>query len=566
MKKVASLLLVFSLLLSFAAFPVSAEEATTKLVYGSCAFSQDEWLEYDVIKDICTRLNIEMEFISYDNDTFSLMLAGGDMPDIIMSVGDYATTILNNNLAMNLYPLMEESLPNMSSDQYAAYITMMQGLLGWDSDELYFIAGNVGVENETAPTIPSRGYIVRWDYYKELGYPEINNDDDYLEVLIAMQELHPTADDGTPTFAIGVERSLGDMGGYRASFAGSAMSNPWTFGAYKFKSDLVTSELINGYLDIDHSSYWTDMDFYNKVYREGLFDIDSFTMTYDEYEAKLVKGSYMGLYYGGSPLYNAKRESDPDTMSGYVCIPTSSSICFSDKVMLTGNYPSNFTFISKDCENPDKAAAFLNELFDPDIARQMYSGMKGKYWDYDESGKPYVFDEALEAYRAGQLPWNIAIIIPMTPYCGNLRHPVDGEYYNLFDSEQYRGLSLNALQADYCDYYGVDYMGQALKNMVLEGKTIDMSNDRGQAISSGVSDIPSDIKRILDNCNNICERSMPDLILAETEEDFIAARAKVLAELEEAGIDTAWEWASNAWAESKALVDVAFLQAKDALK
>jgi hypothetical protein len=39
--------------------------------------------------------------------------------------------------------------------------------------------------------VPKRGYVVRWDYYKELGYPPINNEDDYLSVLQQMHENHP---------------------------------------------------------------------------------------------------------------------------------------------------------------------------------------------------------------------------------------------------------------------------------------------------------------------------------------------------------------------------------------
>lgn len=564
MKKLFSLLLIVVLAMCSLTIPAMAEAEPTKLVFGSRWLTTDEWLEYDPIKDVCEKLNIELDFISYDDDTFALMLAGGDMPDIVQGIGDFSSTILNNGLAMNLYPLMEEYAPNMLNDQYAAYITMMQGLLGWAEDELFFLAPNVGPEASGAPVVPSRGYIVRWDYYKEIGAPEIKNDDDYLAALKAMCELHPTTEDGRPTYAIGVERALGDMGGYRASFAGEYLSNTWTFGSYKFKSDLETSELVNAYVDVDHSSYWIDMKFYNKVYREGLFDIDSFTMTYDEYAAKVAAGSYMGLYASDNALYNAEKEKDPNTLAAHVSLPTTASICFSDKMMLSGNYPSNYMFIPASCKNWELALAFLNEMFDPDFAREMYSGKQGVYWDYDENGKPVVFEEALALYGANNLPWNTSWTLPLTPYSGTSTHP-DGSFYDLFSEEQYRGLTLSPMQKDYCEHYGVSYMGEAQKKLVEAGETIDMSNDRGQAISSGVSEIPSDIKRIMDACNDICERAMPDLIMAESDEEFAAVQAEVIAELEEAGVNTAWEWAQEAWSTSKALVDVAFEQAKAAL-
>ena len=54
--------------------------------------------------------------------------------------------------------------------------------LGNEGDGFYFfpvkIGYNwVGYDNTTT----ARGYVVRWDYYKELGYPPINNEDDYPE-------------------------------------------------------------------------------------------------------------------------------------------------------------------------------------------------------------------------------------------------------------------------------------------------------------------------------------------------------------------------------------------------
>ena len=48
--------------------------------------------------------------------------------------------------------------------------------------------------------VPKRGYVVRWDYYKELGYPPVNNEEDYLKVLRQMHENHPFTEDGYPTY------------------------------------------------------------------------------------------------------------------------------------------------------------------------------------------------------------------------------------------------------------------------------------------------------------------------------------------------------------------------------
>jgi hypothetical protein len=72
------------------------------------------------------------------------------------------------------------------------------------------------VENGQGGIYNARGYLLRWDYYKEIGAPAINNDDDYIAAIKAMQAKHPLSRSGKKTYDIGVEKNLGDMGGYRA--------------------------------------------------------------------------------------------------------------------------------------------------------------------------------------------------------------------------------------------------------------------------------------------------------------------------------------------------------------
>ena len=43
---------------------------------------------------------------------------------------------------------------------------------------------------------------LRWDLYKELGYPEIKNLDDMVDVLAQMKELCPTDDNGKTTYGV----------------------------------------------------------------------------------------------------------------------------------------------------------------------------------------------------------------------------------------------------------------------------------------------------------------------------------------------------------------------------
>lgn len=569
MKKYFSLLLALSLFLGMLTGASSlAEDKPTVITIGSVATFPAEWLTFAAMQKLQSDLNIQLDYIQYDDDNFNLMLASGDLPDIVVGKQVAIPSIINNKMALNIDPLLEEYAPNLLRDEYANTASILREMMGGPEKALYFFAPNVGTENGAGGISNTRGYILRWDYYKEMGAPEIKNDDDYLAVIKALAEKYPTTADGKKTYGIGVESSLGDMGGYRASFTMPVLSNPWSFSGYKYTSSFLDATLYNGYTDLEHSAYWTDMAFYNRIHREGLFDPDSFTMSYDEYASKVAAGTYMGLYYADGSLYNEAVLDDPQTTSGFIAIPSEGAMSMADKLAILGNAPTYYSFISASSDNWEKCLAIYNTLYDPDFNRLAYSGEQGVHWDYDDEGVPYIFEEALAMKQSNDPEWKAAgygsVPFAFIGFNETGKHP-DGEYYNLFQMAAYRGMSLNPLQQDFCAYYELEYPTQGEYKLAQEGIIADMSNDCGQTISAGVSDIPMDIKRIMDNCNDIIYRAMPKLIMAETEEAYLQVQQDVLAQLEEADEATAWAWCLDAWNASKDVILPIFNNARDAL-
>ena len=146
MKKFLSLVLMAAMLLC--ALPLAATaEAPTVLTIGSVRSMTNNFFEYPVFKRICEELNITLDYTQYDGDTFSLMLTGGGLADIVVGDGQYITTIVNNKIAMNIYPLLDEYAPNIKSDAYLSTIRVMQNVLDLGEDELYMLAPWTGVEN-----------------------------------------------------------------------------------------------------------------------------------------------------------------------------------------------------------------------------------------------------------------------------------------------------------------------------------------------------------------------------------------------------------------------------------
>ena len=94
------------------------------------------------------------------------------------------------------------------------------------------------------------------------------------------------------------------------------------------------------------------------------------------------------------------------------------------------------------------------------------------------------------------------------------RSAKDGYSYELMEEAEYRALGIGKMYEDYCAYYNASYPSDACMQRVYAGEAKDLSGDYAQTVVSGITDIPMDIKRIMDNCNDILYRSLAKLIMA----------------------------------------------------
>lgn len=537
MKKTLSIALMLMLVVGlFSGFSAVAEEKTVVTIGANADFGYI--FDFDVYKKAQEDLNIEIEFIYYNTDSFNAMLAGGDMPDIVSCSG-MTNKILDNNLAMDIAPYIEEYAPNLMGDTYSAALALTKELMGGEEKAVYIIAPCVGPHCwNGGTTMTERGYVVNWEYYKEIGCPPITNDDDYIEVLKQMQANHPTTEDGSPTYLYGVYSDLMYMGGFRASFLAGVDVDPWST-PYLYDADIFENNLVNGYTDYENSAYWHDMEFLNKLYHTGNFDMDVFTMTPDELSAKAAKGQYMGLYadyYGET----------------YVVVPSTGANTYTNLTLPLGNSPDAIVFIPKDTENWQAALKLMNYVYDPDFNRTAYSGVEGKDWNYDENGVPHMTEEAIAARAAGEPYWNndgngySKRQWMFSAYNQAALHP-DGYPMDLAMMPDTLIDAQSDLMRDFCEVYEVEFWHDAFPKIGAK----DWRNGAEQIVAA-LTEIPMDVQRVLSTCDDIMYTAMPSLIMAEDEEEFAALRDEVLAELAAADEETAWNWFSEQWVEPRA--------------
>lgn len=543
MKKLVTLLLALCLLTAAIPFAAVADEAPIKLTYGT-VLPEPDFTEYEIWKELLAELNIELEFIQYDYDSLSVMLADGSFPDIMSARLEFLDSVLKSGYALNIEPYIDEYMPNMNSELYAQTNELLQMLYPYENGEIYFMCPAVGISESKGLPDQNRGYVVRWDYYKELGCPPINSIEDYVDVLCQMVENHPYDENGNQMWAYGVNRSLRDMGGYFSSFQKDISVNLWST-AYLYKAHTITNKLVNCYSDVENSSYWSDMRFQNMLYRRGVYNMDVFTMDSDEFNAMTCEGRFMGVHYVENELYKNAIKEDPNSLAAYVVVPSDSTWLYADVNLMLGNAPAYYTFINKNSKNIEAALKLWNYMYDPDFCREWTIGKQGESWDYVDgvpTMKPeYIrklaeFDEDFVEKRGyGKTSYYIAGYMPTS------LHP-DGYLINLTFTAENALASQLPWQKDFAAQYGEEYWVDA-QYKHMQANSYDMS----ETISASMTDIPVDMKRTLELCNNVLETAMPELIAAESDEEFLEIQERVLAELDELGEKECFEWFNEQW-------------------
>ena len=101
-------------------------------------------------------------------------------------------------------------------------------------------------------------------------------------------------------------------------------------------------------------------------------------------------------------------------------------------------------------------------------------------------------------------------------------------------------------QKDMCETLELSLPSDLLKNKIEAGESIDLSNCKSY-IRIGIEVTPKDIVRIDSNCEELAMNALPDLIQAEDEAAFAAAKTELMNKLKDAGAEDSVAWWQNAW-------------------
>lgn len=424
------------------------------------------------------KFNVKLNTICSKGDQFTTLMESGNLGDIVM-FGEIGTNFTDSVANGYLLDWNEDDL----MQNYAPYIYSLKdtdlkkvfekstGATGLNDGAIYSIGNDIasGDTHQLFIYYP----CMRWDLYKELGYPDITTLEDYVDVLADMQALEPESDIGTKTYGVSLHTAW-ETTAFMVMYVKSTAA---FYGWDEFHCGLYNSETdeFQGCLQED-GIYFRCLKFYNTLNQRGLVDPDSETNGWSEVQEAMANGeTLMDIYNYVGTNYNT-----PEHLSaGKAMVPIVADD-FTTLVYGMNNYGGNYQIaIGAKTEYPELCMAIINWWFTPSGAMTILYGPEAETaspddttgcWYYDADGYTYLTDLGLNCQLNGDTLINGTKFSEGTAGFNNTTWAKDaanpesnGETFNYENWASYSGLNDYDIIKDYYDYYGVSSFDEAIE-------------------------------------------------------------------------------------------------------
>lgn len=324
-------------------------------------------------KEIEKRTGITVDFQAYSGATYQeklrVTVGSGKLPDIFHGLKTPELNEigkLNGVVAINDYADM---LPNFSR----LYV-----------EENPWVFSSYGDENGKIYSWPiynmnravNHGMMYRKDIFEKNGIPEYTDTESFYQALKQLKEIYP---DSYPWASKTKENIFKDL------------SYGWGIGgaSYPAAYDEASGQWKFAPVQPEHKEM---LDFFKKLYNEGLLDPEFLTDTSDSWTSKMTTDkSFVTFDWIGrlDLFYNQVKDSYPTY-----------DLRYGNPIGPTGNNRSlplieNFGIAVANNENKEVALKLLDYLTSPSGAELVTLGVEGETFNFDENGKP-VYPELVD--------------------------------------------------------------------------------------------------------------------------------------------------------------------------
>lgn len=403
-KKLVSVVLCTTMVVSLLAGCGSKDTGSTKT--GSKDGNYEEFITVDVFDEMANyqgiqsgwfakvvkdRFNMELNIIAPNvagggETLYQTRSAAGDLGDLI--IVDTANGKVNDMVSSGLVLDCTELLEGKDIiNNYDSAIQAMNAIV--EEEGIWAFPNSVSSEPASEPSEglePTFGPYIRWDYYKELGYPEISDLNSFLDVMEDMQKVarEKTGDDKIYAFS------------FFKDWDDKMMNNAKQFCCmYGFDEIGFVLAKADGseYQSIieDDSIYIEVLKFMYEANQRGLVDPDSTTQNYDNLTTKYTDGKVLYCPWPWLAQNQFNTIEHREAGEGFMLATINDMQIFS-----YGNCPEGNTqraiAIGSNAKDPQRLADFIDWLYSPEGMElngqaNGAAGVEGLTWEINADGK-----------------------------------------------------------------------------------------------------------------------------------------------------------------------------------
>ena len=247
----------------------------------------------------------------------------------------------------------------------------------------------------TSPTSYSQDVIysspmLRWNFYEELGCPDIKNLNDLLDVLAQMQEKHPKNDAGDPVYGASLWPDW-DGGDDMIGIANVVQLTTW-YGE-KIKQSLILKP--DGTfipLTDKAGSYYKILKFWNDAYNRGLVDPNSASQDWNAACAKMSAGQVNLFWYSWQVgFWNSQERLQNGT--AFIFIPIGDQSYYADADSYFGSGRVFAVGSQVDDAKYKRIMEFLDWYASPEGAMLQHDGIEGFNYEKRDDGRYYEMND-----------------------------------------------------------------------------------------------------------------------------------------------------------------------------
>lgn len=397
------------LLVAVLAWVLISKPAAVKEQNGYSLFIGDTWVSSifdDSFQDTVaqelskqTGVTLNMEMVTSDNpdSEINIMLASGDLPDLIFASGAIRSQMIRDGYVIELSDLIESHGKNIKENLGFIFPEWQEA-----DGSLYGLGCFVWNDSKYALNLSVNTVHMRYDILKELGYEKLARENEYdsfitiaeyLEILDQVKDKYPDMIPALFDAERAIEVLMKAKGGQFTNIIGS------TYTSYE-----------NGVgKSVFSSEYLPDViQFLNEFYRDGYAPEGVLNYTLEENQALLSTGevfSTLGSVEGLEQGLAAFQQTGDENRYVMFYLRESEDI----KDLYINNYAiaeGPNLMITKDCKDPEGVMEFLDFCASDEGSTIIGAGVEGITYTVADDGTFIPTEEMATGYAQ----WDVNII------------------------------------------------------------------------------------------------------------------------------------------------------------